>query len=451
MINDYLNYPNIIHNYNVKNIIKFMIDFYFPNKFVMKYNYNSSLDDLPNIDNKKILKIFGQKFVENNENNCFLFINEKMLELKEYIDISDIYEYNDFDDLCDDGIFEDSLYEKENKKINDISYMFYEVTSLLSLSDDSTFDTINVNNMRYAFYGCKSLNNLNCISKWNTSNVFDISYMFYDCLSLKIFPDISQWNTTNLKHNDYMINNNISLKLLPNMSNVDIKSHINDTNNLIKSGRKNCLSNILVGIVIGSIIIWLILDSISSLIKILFSLFTPFILIYDSIKDYEGEIYINNPSYHNIFLEINNNIEFKDDKNNLKNLNILSSIIYVFLISSLFLRFLFKYIIFFVIFFILDILFAIIIYFDKNIIERLGISFKTFEKKLNTILNKKCVIMPSNFIEKLDYLDNILTFSFFYLIFALLAFCHYEKNNKKKSEKKREPVIEKKELYDVFD
>ena len=48
IINDYINYPNIIHNYNVKNIIKFMIDFYCPNKFVMKYNYNSSGEDSPN-------------------------------------------------------------------------------------------------------------------------------------------------------------------------------------------------------------------------------------------------------------------------------------------------------------------------------------------------------------------------------------------------------------------
>ena len=315
-----------------------MIDFYCPNKFVMKYNYNSSGEDFPNLNNNKILKIFGQKFVENNKNNCFLYINEKMLELNEYIDINNIYEDNE---LCDGGNFEVTLYEKENKKMNDISYMFYEVTSLLSLTDDSTFDTININNMRYTFYGCKLLNNLDCISKWNTSNVFDISYMFYDCLSLKIFPDISQWNTTNIKYTDYMINNNVSSKLLPNISNVDITNYINDAKNLTKNGRKKYLIKILIYIAVGFIIILLIIYKIISSKRLFFSLFTPFILIYDSIRDYEEEIYINNPLYHNFFLEINNNIEFKDDKNKLKYLNILSSIIYVILIFSLLLKFFF--------------------------------------------------------------------------------------------------------------
>ena len=157
IINDYINYPNIIHNYNVKKIIKFIINFYCPNKFVMKYNYKNNC---LNLKNEKILKIFGKKFVENNKNNCFLFINEKILGLVEYIDINSIYEDNNFYDSENIII---TLYEKENEKINDISYMFYEVTSLLSLSDNSTFDTININNMRYTFYGCKSLEYLNCI------------------------------------------------------------------------------------------------------------------------------------------------------------------------------------------------------------------------------------------------------------------------------------------------
>ena len=31
------------------------------------------------------------------------------------------------------------------------------------------------------------------ISKWNTNKVTDISFMFYNCSSLKLLPDISKW------------------------------------------------------------------------------------------------------------------------------------------------------------------------------------------------------------------------------------------------------------------
>ena len=54
------------------------------------------------------------------------------------------------------------LIEKEY--IKDISYIFYECSSLLSLPD---------------------------ISKWNTNNVNNMSYMFSGCSSLKSLPDIS--------------------------------------------------------------------------------------------------------------------------------------------------------------------------------------------------------------------------------------------------------------------
>ena len=36
------------------------------------------------------------------------------------------------------------------------------------------------------------------ISKWNTINVTDMSYMFYEYSSLKSLSDISKWNTNNV-------------------------------------------------------------------------------------------------------------------------------------------------------------------------------------------------------------------------------------------------------------
>jgi hypothetical protein len=87
-----------------------MVNLYFPNKFVIKYK---SSDD--------IIKIFGKKFVEKNENNFILIINEKIFKLSEYINIKKIYENKNINNL------EVILCEKEKKKVNDISYMFYEL------------------------------------------------------------------------------------------------------------------------------------------------------------------------------------------------------------------------------------------------------------------------------------------------------------------------------------
>ena len=62
-----------------------------------------------------------------------------------------------------------SIIESENKSINSIEY-------LLTLS---SFNKIT--NMSYMFYECSSLKSLPHISNLNTCNVTNMSYMFYEC------------------------------------------------------------------------------------------------------------------------------------------------------------------------------------------------------------------------------------------------------------------------------
>ena len=69
---------------------------------------------------------------------------------------------------------------KEIENITNMSYMFNECTSLLSLPDISKWDTNNITNMSSIFNECSSLSSLPDISKWNTNNVTDISYIFMD-------------------------------------------------------------------------------------------------------------------------------------------------------------------------------------------------------------------------------------------------------------------------------
>ena len=69
------------------------------------------------------LKIFGNDFVKNNKNNCKIMHKNKIYKLMEYFKFNESY-HND--------IFEIKLLGINN--INDISYMFSNCTTLVSLS-----------------------------------------------------------------------------------------------------------------------------------------------------------------------------------------------------------------------------------------------------------------------------------------------------------------------------
>ena len=176
-----------------------------PNEIILEYKKGTLKD--------KIIKIFGEKFVSNNRNNCSIKFDDKTLELKEKLELPKNYK------------------NEENLKIKliannltDMSYMFHECTVLTSIGYNSTLDTSNVTNMSYMFYNCNSLTNLSCISKWITSNVTDISYMFYSCSSLKKLPDISNWDTAKVTTLDNLFEYCTSLSSLPDISKWNISN-----------------------------------------------------------------------------------------------------------------------------------------------------------------------------------------------------------------------------------
>ena len=90
------------------------------------------------------LRIFGRKFVNNNQKICKIVSNNQEYELAE-----------------------------EFKIKNRIKLIGFN----------------NVINMSYIFENCSSLISLPDIYKWNTNNVTNMSYMFYGCSSLKSLPD----------------------------------------------------------------------------------------------------------------------------------------------------------------------------------------------------------------------------------------------------------------------
>ena len=107
-------------------------------------------------------RIFGRCFVNTNKDNCKIIYKNNEYDLKEYFD--DIEKKYNHKDII-------SIKLKGLNNITDMSFMFDECKSLISLPD---------------------------ISKWNISKVTSISEMFKECNLLISLPDISNWNTSNV-------------------------------------------------------------------------------------------------------------------------------------------------------------------------------------------------------------------------------------------------------------
>jgi len=162
------------------------------------------------------IKIFGYDFVKKNKGKCFIIFEDKEFELDVYFELKNNVNNN---------ILKIKLIGINN--VTDMSWMFFDCSSLISLPDISKWNTNNVKDMYYMFYNCSSLISLPAISKWNTNNVTNMSAMFDDCSSLISLPDISKWNTNNVTNMSLMFSNCSSLISLPDISKWNIN---NDTN-----------------------------------------------------------------------------------------------------------------------------------------------------------------------------------------------------------------------------
>ena len=259
--------------------------------------------------------------------------------------------------------------------------MFYGVSSLISISNKSSFDTSNITNMSYMFYNCSSLNDLSYISNWNTSKVIDMSYMFYNCSSLKVLDNIYYWNTKNVKIKEKMLYGskeniyfyhikyifyNLSLFLLVILFFYDL----NDKKYFLYYYFE-FLSFI---------------HSLMDFTAMIMQIISPYYFLYLSFHKYELEKYLDKTPNYNYFMKINNNNNFLEDKIYLKHINIFASIIYTpFLIilvkreisrsfiNPKFFKFLIK----------LFLIYSILQIFNFRLFIRLNNSFKIFENNLN--------------------------------------------------------------------
>ena len=172
---------------------------------IYKINYNNDI------------RLFGDEFVENNINLCKMIINGEEKELCSILDLNNITINSNKLEIKLKGI----------QKITNISYMFSDCSSLISLPNISKLNTRNIINMNNLFENCESLSLLSDISKWDTTNVKNLSYMFQNCRSLSTIPDISDWNTENVTDMSFIFDNCTLLKFLPDISKWNVKNVVN--------------------------------------------------------------------------------------------------------------------------------------------------------------------------------------------------------------------------------
>ena len=204
------------------------------NKEILNNNSNNKLNEMTiiyNIDkNKDKIRLFGEDFVKDNKDNCYILIDGQKNEL------CGLYKLNDIQK--NKNTLEIKLIE--TKTITDMSSMFQECNSLFSIPDISNWNTINVTRMSFMFDNCSSLTSLPDISNWNTTNVTTMSFMFNNCSSLTSLPDISNWNTTNVTDMSSMFKNCSSLTSLPDISKWIINDEL-DKNSMFDGCNENII------------------------------------------------------------------------------------------------------------------------------------------------------------------------------------------------------------------
>ena len=195
------------------------------------------------INESKEIRLFGDKFVENNKNICKIIIDNKEenlvtwkeIEPNTYIEfleitlkgLTNVTNMSHIFNGCSDLISFDDISNLDMKNVTDISYAFYGCTSIEEMPDISVWDTSKVTDMESLFSYCQSLKYLPDISKWNTDNVTNISYIFYDCFLLISIPNISKWNTDKITKLNSIFSKCTSIKHLPEISNWNTENVVN--------------------------------------------------------------------------------------------------------------------------------------------------------------------------------------------------------------------------------
>ena len=185
IIKDYKNYPNIMHHYNIINILHFFNSY--ENKVINTINSNEEIQSkekeeiiMEYLNNNSNIYLFNENFVKNNKDNVYLVIDGETYELM-----------SQFKPKSNEMIITVHLVVKENIFEIDMSEMFSNCKNLLSINGISKWKKAKIINQSKMFYNCTSLTEIIDINNWNISEETNNYLMFYNCISLIFFPNSS--------------------------------------------------------------------------------------------------------------------------------------------------------------------------------------------------------------------------------------------------------------------
>ena len=115
--------------------------------------------------------------------------------LKNYIEKGGKFGYSTFNEL--------DLSEVNAFLLSNSSMMFYDCSSLTSITFGNNFNTSSVEDMGSMFNNCINLTSIVFGSNFNTSNVTNMGSMFQSCSNLTTL-DLSNFNTSNVRYMGYM-------------------------------------------------------------------------------------------------------------------------------------------------------------------------------------------------------------------------------------------------------
>ena len=192
IINDYKNYPNFSHFFNIKNLLHF---FKIENNPEIKKEEKIESILIKNIEpiiieyinnNQNKIKLFSKIFVKNNKKKFKIEIEGQILDL--------IDEYK---------------FKRKNKKIR------------IKLLINNGVSEVNMYKM---FSNCINLIYVDGISKLNKIKIININKLFYNCINLSLIPDLNEFEIK--KYNPYlMFYNCISLIFLPHEQDLNANSY----------------------------------------------------------------------------------------------------------------------------------------------------------------------------------------------------------------------------------
>ena len=112
----------------------------------IQYDFNDQISIEYKIESSETrIKILGIDFVRHNKGNCFIIYEDKEFELMEFFEL---------ENNINNNILKIKLIGINN--VTDMSFMFADCSSLISLPDISKWNTNNVTNMSWMFSSCES-------------------------------------------------------------------------------------------------------------------------------------------------------------------------------------------------------------------------------------------------------------------------------------------------------